>query len=64
MIKGCSHSDNSIMCFQCFLDGATNPNSKIKPVPSNPDGWKKFGKAITKLSPKELEDLMKPKNEN
>jgi hypothetical protein len=26
MLKGCSHSDNSIMCFRCYLSGAENPN--------------------------------------
>jgi hypothetical protein len=30
MIKGCSHSDNSIMCFQCYLNGAINPNRSVQ----------------------------------
>jgi hypothetical protein len=31
---------------------------------TNPDGYKEFGKAVTRLSPKELEDLFKGHKEN
>jgi hypothetical protein len=36
----------------------------IKPAVTNPDGYKEFGKAVTKLSPKELEDLFKGHKED
>lgn len=40
--------------------GADEQKQKQKQYPkvTNPDGWREFGKAKTKLSPKELEDLM------
>lgn len=47
-----------ITCPNCHRNNVPVVGSGWFVVPPNPDGWKEFGKAITRLSDKDIEDII------